>query len=111
MSCGNEIHGADDWRYPQLRSAVAARDPAAHLGALFGMSDADFRGLTDAGATDAARNLLHRAMARAACQWLDGQGQLWPLYRGWRDDIANDPDGRGDVRARHRPRPDGPQGG
>jgi len=32
-------------------------------------------------------------MARAACQWLDGQGQLWPLYRSWRDDVASDPDG------------------
>jgi hypothetical protein len=32
-------------------------------------------------------------MARATCQWLDLLGQLWPLYRGWRDDLAADPDG------------------
>ena len=33
-------------------------------------------------------------MARATCQWLDGpQDQLWSLYRGWRDDLATDPDG------------------
>jgi hypothetical protein len=87
------IHGTDDWRYIQLRDAVRAHDPAAHFRALFGMSDADFRGKSDAGGTDLARSLLHRAMARATCQWLDAQDQLWPLYRGWRDDLATDPDG------------------
>jgi hypothetical protein len=88
-----EIHGTDDWRYGQLRAAVTARDPSAHLGALFGMSDDDFRGRSDAGGTDGTRSLLHRAMARATCQWLDAQGQLWPFYRGWRDDLAADSDG------------------
>ncbi len=87
------IHGTDDWRYEQLRTAVRAHDPAAHLGALFGMSDPDFRGKTDAGDTDGTRSQLHRAAARATCQWLDGQDQLWPLYQGWRDDLAADPDG------------------
>jgi hypothetical protein len=87
------IHGTDDWRYPPLRDAVRAHHPAAHLGALFGMSDADFRGKIDAGGTDGTRSLLHRAMARATCQWLDAQAELWPIYRGWRDDLATDPDG------------------
>jgi len=32
-------------------------------------------------------------MERATCQWLDGQDQLWPLYRGWRDGLATDADG------------------
>jgi hypothetical protein len=89
------IHGTDDWRYIQLRAAVVAHDPAAHLGALFGMSDAAFRGRTDGGGTDAASSLLHRAMARATCQSLDAEDtdQLWRLYRAWRDDFAADPDG------------------
>ena len=41
---GGDIHGTDDWRYLQLRPAVAARESGARLGALFGMSDYDFRG-------------------------------------------------------------------
>lgn len=88
-----EIHGTDDWRYIQLRTAVSAHDPAAHLGVLFGMSDATFRGRMEGGGTDGARALLYRGMARATCQWLDSRGQLWPVYRGWRDNRAADPDG------------------
>ena len=84
-----DITGADDWRYEQLRAAVAAHDPRAHLDALFGMSDDAFRG------DSAPASLLHEGMARATCQWLDEQGQLWPLYRAWRDARARgaDPDG------------------
>jgi hypothetical protein len=70
-----------------------AGDPVAHLGALFGMSDDDFRAKLDAGGVDGTRLMLQRAMARATCQWLDGQGQLWPLYQGWRDSFATDPHG------------------
>jgi hypothetical protein len=92
LSAGDGIKGADNWRYRTLRPAVTARDPAAHLGALFGISDEDFRAETDAG-TDGTKDLLHRAMARAVCQSLDARGQLWPMYRGWRDDFATDPDG------------------
>jgi hypothetical protein len=89
------IHGTDDWRYKQLRDAVRAQNPEVHLGALFGMSDEAFRGESDAGDIDGTRSLLHRAMARAVCQWLDGNGkdQLWPFYRAWRDAGAADPDG------------------
>ena len=93
LAAGDEIHGTDDWRYLQLRPAVAAHDPAAHLGSLFGMSNDDFLAKLDAGGTDGAKVMLHRAMARATCQWLDAQGQLWPLYQGWRDGLASDPDG------------------
>jgi hypothetical protein len=93
LPADGEIHGTDDWRYVQLRAAVRARDPAAHLGALFGMSDDDFRGETDAGGSDTTRSLLHRGMARATCQWLDAQGQLWPMFRGWRDGFEADADG------------------
>jgi hypothetical protein len=89
------IHGQDDWRYIQLRDAVRAQNPEVHLGALFGMSDEGFRGKSDAGDVDGTRSLLHRGMARAVCQWLDGKGkdQLWPFYRAWRDAGAADPDG------------------
>jgi hypothetical protein len=91
---GTEIHGVDNWRYAQLRAAVAARDPEAHLGALFGMSDREFRGRSAQG-VDAGRYLLHLGMARATCQWLDDRGQLWPLYRAWRDGGSGDA-GEGD---------------
>jgi hypothetical protein len=92
LAAGDEIHGTDDWRYEQLRAAVTARNPEAHLGALFGMSDDDFRARSVAG-TDGTKFLLHSAMARATCQWLDGQGMLWPVYRAWRDGFAGDRDG------------------
>jgi hypothetical protein len=88
-----EIHGTANWRYAQLRAAVDAGDPDAHLAALFGMTAAAFRGKTDAG-VDGTRQLLHYGAARAACQWLDDQGKLWPFYRAWRDSFAEDPDGR-----------------
>ena len=27
---------------------------------------------------------------RTFCQWLDERGQLWPLYRAWREGVAED---------------------
>ncbi len=93
LASGDEIHGTDDWRYDQRRAAVRAHDPDARMGALFGMSDDDFRAKLDTGGIDGTRLMLQRAMARATCQWLDAQGQLWPLYQGWRDSFATDPDG------------------
>ncbi|HEY1695697.1 MAG TPA: hypothetical protein VGG39_26195 [Polyangiaceae bacterium] len=78
-----DIAGEDNWRYGALRTAVAAHDPRAHLGALFGMSDLAFRG--DSASTSA----LNEAMARATCQWLDERGALWPFYRAWRDARAD----------------------
>lgn len=89
LAGGDEIHGADDWRYLQLRPAVSANDPEAHLGALFALSDDDFRARAVTG-TDGTKLMLHGGMARATCQWLDGQGQLWPFYRAWRDGFATD---------------------
>jgi hypothetical protein len=89
LAAGDEIHGSDDWRYLQLRPALVANDPEAHLARLFALSDDDFRGRMAAG-TDGTRLMLHGAMARATCQWLDGQGQLWPFYRAWRDGFATD---------------------
>jgi len=91
LSAGDEIHGTDDWRYLQLRPAVSG-DPGVHLAALFAMSDDDFRARSAAG-IDGTKYLLHSAMARATCQWLDGQAMLWPFYRAWRDGFATDHDG------------------
>jgi hypothetical protein len=91
-----EIHGASDWRYAQLRAALAAGDPAAHMAALFGMSDPVFHGHMSPGTGyDATLRLLHEATARATCQWLDEQRLLWPLYGAWRDAYlpSSDPDG------------------
>jgi hypothetical protein len=94
LPADGEIHGADDWRYGQLRDALARGDADAHLQALFGMSTGTFRAKLDGGAgRDGARYLLHYAAARATCQWLDEQGQLWPFFRAWRDGFALDPDG------------------
>jgi hypothetical protein len=89
------ISGENNWRYIQLRAAVKAGDPHVRLDALFGMNDDVFRGeRDDAGSGGASVMLLHEGMARATCEWLDEQGQLWPLYRAWRDSFAADPDGR-----------------
>ena len=37
--------------------------------------------------------LLHYAMARYACQWLDERDKLWAFYHAFRDGIADDPTG------------------
>jgi hypothetical protein len=81
-----EIHGVKNWRLPRLQSALRSSREAAitRLDALFGMNDASFRDGDES---------LHYAMARYVCQWLDAQGKLWPFYRAWRDDVANDPTG------------------
>ena len=74
-SCANELRGEGVAAFTQLRSALVAHDPEAHLGTLFGMSLEDFR-VRSANGTDATKYRLHAAMARAICQWLDGKGQL-----------------------------------
>ena len=86
MPRAGEIHGAKNWRHPRLIAGLASpkEKDESRLDALFGMSDARFRG-------DNER--LHYATARYVCQWLDARGELWPFYRAWRDDIANDPTG------------------
>ncbi len=81
-----EIHGTKNWRLPRLRRALASRTEhgLALPSALFGMSDATFRG---------EREDLHYATARYLCQWLDARGELWPFYQRWRDGVATDPTG------------------
>jgi hypothetical protein len=81
-----EIHGATNWRRERLGRALASKveRPSATLGALFSMSDSVFRGPDEA---------LHYSMARYACQWLDEQGELWPFYQAWRDNVSDDPTG------------------
>ena len=78
------IHGRKNWRWPGLRSALLAKNDDAAIDRLFGMSDDDFRDEKEG---------LHYALARYFCQWLDDHDRLWPFYRRWRDDRANDPTG------------------
>jgi hypothetical protein len=92
MTPDGEIHGEVNWRLPELKKAIrsAGAASAARLEALFALNDAEFR--------RPERALLHEAMARYFCQWLDEQGLLWPFYRGWRDAVAGDPTGEGAFR-------------
>jgi hypothetical protein len=80
-----EMHGADNWRYARLVSALSSGERTkVHLPALFALDNDSF------GSADQA---LHYAEARAFCQWLDERGQLWPFYRAWREHVAEDPTG------------------
>jgi len=81
-----EIRGNKNWRLPALLEALRSKSDKAHasLPALFAMSDDEFRG---------SRESLNYATARYFCQWMDSQNKLWPFYRAWRDDFANDPTG------------------
>ena len=86
MPRAGEIHGRKNWRYPKLLQALAAREQRqlVDLVRLFALSDVEFRGDQES---------LNYALARYFCQWLDEQQQLWPFYRGWRDDYQNDASG------------------
>jgi hypothetical protein len=81
-----EVHGRRNWRDARLLAAWSSPSgrARARLDSLFGMSDDEFDG--------SARD-LHYAMARAACEWLDARGELWPFYRAWRDAVTDDPHG------------------
>ena len=79
-----EITGAKNWRLPRLRAALSAKDADARVSALFGMSDATFRG---------DKEDLHYAVARYVCQWLDEKGSLFSFYQRWRDSVDSDPTG------------------
>jgi hypothetical protein len=81
-----EIHGVPNWRMPSLAAALARSDERSRprLEALFGMSDDTFLN---------GDRLLHYAMARALCEWLDERNELWPFYQAWRDAGSGDPDG------------------
>ena len=82
-----EIRGRKNWRYPRLSRALnqKAEQGKVSVEHLFSLSDAVFRG---------ADEDLNYALARYFCQWLDSQNELWPFYRAWRDDVANDPSGK-----------------
>jgi hypothetical protein len=89
MRSPGEIHGATNWRHGDIERALASPASRAkvRLDALFGLSDGAFRG---------ADRSLHYAIARYACQWLDGRkgdDELWSFYRAWRDGVATDPTG------------------
>lgn len=81
-----EVHGATNWRLPELKRALSSPKTraAAGIDQLFGMPAHVFRN-RDQG--------LHYAMARYLCQWLDQQDKLWPFYHRWRDQLAADPTG------------------
>lgn len=81
------IHGAKNWRYPTLKTALATEDgrKSVSLPALFALGDEQFR--KD---EDEKRNY---AAARYFCQWMDGRGMLFPFYRAYRDGHAADPTG------------------
>jgi hypothetical protein len=54
-----------DWRDVDLRKALAAHDPAAHMATLFGMTSAQFHGHMGQGTgRDAHLELLHEGVAR-----------------------------------------------
>jgi hypothetical protein len=81
-----EIHGAPNWRMPPLAAALQRADERTrpHLDSLFGMSNEAFL---------KGDRLLHYAMARALCEWLDERSALWPFYQAWRDAGSRDADG------------------
>jgi hypothetical protein len=81
-----EIRGNKNFRFPALFEALRSKTDKAHasLPSLFAMADDEFRG---------SRESLNYAIARYFCQWMDSQNKLWPFYRAWRDDFANDPTG------------------
>jgi hypothetical protein len=90
-----EIHGKSNFRHQRLLDALGSpgERESVRLDALFGMSDPSFPGLPETGRARQAAESLHYAMARETCRWLDAQGQLWPLYKAWRDGVSVDPTG------------------
>jgi hypothetical protein len=100
------MHGQSNKRYEVLRRALSgdagATTPARpSLEALFAMSNHEFVGgspLTPGGTLDeaakGAAELMHYAMARSFCQWLDARHKkLWAFYHAWRDGFASDKTG------------------
>ncbi len=81
-----QIRGVKNWRHPRLVTALKSKSErdATRLEKLFGMNDETFRG---------EREDVNYAMARYACQWLEGQGKLWIFYSRWRDTKTLDPTG------------------
>lgn len=105
------LHGAKvGRRYKLLTDALASPSmaPLARFDTLFGMTDAEFLGFDPTVGVEAtkkdprlmkaarARNLLHHAVARYACLWLDDLDppKLTAFYRAWREDYATDRTGK-----------------
>jgi hypothetical protein len=95
-----EVHGKSNFRHQRLLDALAspAERGDVRLDALFGMTDEAFVGKHAATRAEHLRlESLHYSVSREACRWLDarggGGGQLWPMYRAWRDGIGVDPTG------------------
>ncbi len=87
-----EIVGGKNWRHPRLLGALYSKKERdlARPQALFGMSDATFRGRHED---------LNYASARYFCQWLDAKKLLWPFYQRWRDNYSTDPTGEKSFQA------------
>src|SRR5208283_301867 len=81
-----EIHGARNWRNDRLAAALLSPDRRRrlHVPAFFALGDEELDG--------ADQDAVYAGL-RTFCQWLDERGQLWPVYRAWRDGIAEDPTG------------------
>ena len=78
-----EIRGLVNFRLPVLTQALSASETErrASLAALVELTDAAFHDEHEA---------LHYALARYACQWLEAEGLLWPLYRELRANAAGE---------------------
>jgi len=90
-----EVHGKSNFRHQRLLDALRSTTErgSVHLDALFGMTDAAFRGKPATGEARKQALSLHYALAREACRYLDARGLLWPFYAAWRDRVGVDPTG------------------
>jgi hypothetical protein len=90
-----EVHGKSNFRHQRLLDALHSTSErgSVRLDALFGMSDATFRGKAATGEARKQALSLHYGLARDACRWLDARRLLWPFYAAWRDRVSVDPTG------------------
>jgi hypothetical protein len=95
-----EVHGKSNFRHQRVLDALAspAERGDVRLDALFGMTDEAFAARAAPTRAEQQRlESLHYGLAREVCRWLDARGgaggQLWPMYRAWRDGIGVDPTG------------------
>lgn len=80
---GTILRGEDNWRLPELKSAVS-RGTMTPLGRLFTMTPSAFR---------AQNESLHYAQARYFCKYLEELGLLPAIYREFRSRYQQDPTG------------------
>lgn len=83
-----EIHGKASGRSLLLQQQMSSRAQGSSVRpeALLSTSDDAFE--------KPETLLLHEAMARYLCPWLEERGLPWPFDRAWRDSPAQDIDGR-----------------